>query len=101
MVRWAFDEIDAEFAITEGGTARLENGRVTAVQIGTTEKVPRRARLVATGASGHASAPRATTPLIHLGMAIAKLGAWETPMHLNETTRVYSQRLAGMSPPDK
>jgi acetylornithine deacetylase/succinyl-diaminopimelate desuccinylase-like protein len=96
-----FDEINAEFAITEGGTARLENGRVTSVQIGTTEKVPRRARLVATGTSGHGSVPRVDNPLIHLGMAIAKLGAWETPMHLNETTRVYLQRLAGMSSPDK
>ena len=32
MVSQHFDEINAEFAITEGGTARLENGRVTAVQ---------------------------------------------------------------------
>src|SRR5215510_3235015 len=40
MVDRHFDEIDAEFAITEGGTARLENGRITAVLVGTTEKVP-------------------------------------------------------------
>ena len=58
-------------------------------------------RLVATGTSGHGSVPRVDNPLIHLGMAIAKLGAWETPMHLKETTRVYLQRLASMSPPDK
>ena len=57
MVSRHFDEIDAEFALTEGGTARLENGRVTVVQVGTTEKVPRRARLVATGNSGHGSVP--------------------------------------------
>jgi acetylornithine deacetylase/succinyl-diaminopimelate desuccinylase-like protein len=101
MVKQHFDEIDAEFAITEGGTARLENGRVTVVQIGTTEKVPRRARLVATGTSGHGSVPRLDNPVVHLGMAIAKLGAWETPMHLNETTRVYLERLASISPPDK
>src|SRR5262245_16758189 len=101
MVKQHFDEIDAEFAITEGGTARLENGRVAVVQIGTTEKVPRRARLVATGTSGHGSVPRLDNPVIHLCAAIAKLGAWETPMHLNETTRVYLDRLAGISPPDK
>src|SRR5262252_4324084 len=53
MVNRHFDEIDAEFAITEGGSARLENGRVAVVQVGTTEKVPRRVRLVATGTSGH------------------------------------------------
>src|SRR5262249_19006382 len=89
MVNQHFDEIDAEFAITEGGTARLENGRVTVVQVGTTEKVPRRARLVANGTSGHGSVPRLDNAVVHLAAAVAKVGAWETPMHLNETTRAY------------
>src|SRR5438552_6072832 len=101
MVNQHFDEIDAEFAITEGGTARLENGRVTSVQVGTTEKVPRRARLVATGTSGHGSVPRIDNAIVHLAAAVAKVGAWETPMSLNETTRVYFEKLAGISPPDK
>src|SRR5207247_1132273 len=90
-----------EFAITEGGGARLENGRVVTVQIGTTEKVPKRARLVATGTSGHGSVPRVDNAVVHLGTAVGKVGAWETPMHLNETTRVYFERLASISPPDK
>src|ERR1700730_14068475 len=55
MVGQHFDEINAEFAMTEGGGGRLENGRVTMLNVGTTEKVPRRARLVATGTSGHGS----------------------------------------------
>src|SRR3989454_9347946 len=101
MVNQHFDEIDAEFALTEGGTAKLENGRVTVVQVGTTEKVPRRARLVATGTSGHGSVPRIDNPVVHLGAALGKIGTWETPMHLNETTRVYFERLASISPPDK
>src|SRR5213593_4032089 len=101
MVGQHFDEINAEFAITEGGTAKLENGRVTVVQVGTTEKVPRRARLVATGSSGHGSVPRIDNPVVHLGAAVAKIGTWEPPMHLNETTRTYFEKLAGISPPDK
>ena len=101
MVNRHFDEINAEFAITEGGTARLENGRVTVVQVGTTEKLPRRARLVATGNAGHGSVPRTDNAVVHLAAAVAKLGAWETPMHLNETTRAYLEKLAGISPPDK
>src|SRR5437016_934664 len=101
MVNQHFDEINAEFAITEGGTAKLENGRVTVVQVGTTEKVPRRARLVATGSSGHGSVPRIDNPVVHLGAAVAKIGTWEPPMHLNETTRTYFEKLAGISPPDK
>jgi acetylornithine deacetylase/succinyl-diaminopimelate desuccinylase-like protein len=101
MVDKHFDQIDAEFAITEGGGARLENGRVVTVQIGTTEKVPKRARLVATGTSGHGSVPRVDNAVVHLGTAVGRIGAWETPMHLNETTRVYFERLAAISPPEK
>src|SRR5215472_523803 len=33
MVNQHFDAIDAEFALTEGGSATMENGRVTTVQI--------------------------------------------------------------------
>ncbi len=101
MVSQHFDEINAEFAITEGGGARLENGKVTQVNIGTSEKVPKRARLVASGTSGHGSVPRLDNAVMHLGAAVGKVGAWQTPMHLNETTRVYFERLAGISPPDK
>src|SRR5262245_47302779 len=101
MVSQHFDEIDAEFAITEGGSARLANGRVGVVQVGTTEKVPRRARLVATGTSGHGSVPRIDNPVVHLGAAVGKIGTWEPPMHLNETTRTYFEKLASISPPDK
>src|ERR1700687_4352924 len=66
MVNQHFDEIDAEFALTEGGGATLENGRVSVVSIQTTEKVPRRFRLIASGTSGHGSVPRLDNPLIHL-----------------------------------
>ena len=102
MVANHFDELDAEFAITEGGSATLDNrGKVTVVSVGTTEKVPRRARLIATGVSGHGSVPRVDNPLIHLSQAIAKVGTWETPMRLNDTTRTYFEKLAGMSSPEE
>lgn len=101
MVREHFDEIDAEFAVTEGGSALLSDGRVVTVQIGTTEKVPKRARLVANGTAAHGSVPRVDNAVVHVAAAVAKVGTWETPMHLNETTRVYFERLASISPPDK
>ncbi len=101
MVQQHFGEIDAEYALTEGGGATLENGRVTVVQVTTTEKVPRRVRLVVNGTSGHASIPRVDNALVHLSAAVAKIGAWETPLRLNETTRTYFQRLAAVSTPEK
>ena len=99
MVREHFGDINAEFALTEGGGMRLENGRMTMFQVETTEKVPKRARLVAQGTSGHGSVPRLDNPLIHLAAAVSKIGAWQTPMHLNETTRTYFEKLAGISSP--
>jgi acetylornithine deacetylase/succinyl-diaminopimelate desuccinylase-like protein len=71
------------------------------MSIGTTEKVPKRARLVANGTSGHGSVPRVDNAVVHLGTAVGKIGTWETPMHLNETTRVFFDRLASISPPEK
>jgi acetylornithine deacetylase/succinyl-diaminopimelate desuccinylase-like protein len=101
MVNQHFSEIDAEFALNEGGRTRLENGWVTAVQVATAEKVPRWVRLVIQGTSGHGSIPRVDNPVVHLSTAVAKLGAWETPMRLNDTTRTYFERLATISPPEK
>ena len=101
MVKQHFDEIDAEFALTEGGSTTLANGRVSAVNIGTAEKVPARVRLVAKGTSGHGSVPRVDNPIVRLGAALQKLGTWETPMRLNETTRTYFEKLASMSPPEE
>jgi acetylornithine deacetylase/succinyl-diaminopimelate desuccinylase-like protein len=101
VVSQHFEDIDAEFALTEGGGATLEGGRVATVNIQTTEKVPRRFRLVATGTSGHGSVPRLDNPLTHLSAAVAKVGTFNMPARLNETTRVYFERLASISPPDK
>jgi acetylornithine deacetylase/succinyl-diaminopimelate desuccinylase-like protein len=101
VVREHFAEIDAEFAMTEGGGATAAEGRVTRVNIGTAEKLPARARLVASGTAGHGSVPRLDNPLIHLGAAVDKVGRWETPMRLNDTTRAYFEKLAGISSPDR
>src|SRR6202030_487595 len=101
MVREHFDEIDAEFAMTEGGGASTDGKRVAIVSIGTAEKLPARVRLVATGTAGHGSVPRLDNALVHLSAAVEKVGRWETPMRLNETTRTYFERLATISPPDK
>ena len=100
MVNQHFDEIDAEFALAEGGAGVVQGDRVTQMSIQTSEKVPRRFRLVATGTSGHGSVPRLDNPLTHLSAAVAKIGAFETPMRLNETTRAYFGKLAEISPPE-
>ncbi len=92
-----FDEINAEFALTETGRAVIRNGEVAIVEIETAEKVPHPVHLVATGVSGHASRPRVDNAVVHLAGAVAKLAAWQTPMRLNDTTRTYFEKLATVS----
>jgi acetylornithine deacetylase/succinyl-diaminopimelate desuccinylase-like protein len=100
MVREHFAEIEAEFAMTEGGGAAIDGARVTRVNIGTAEKLPARVRLVATGTAGHGSAPRLDNALVHLSAAVEKVGRWETPMRLNDTTRAYFEKLVEISAPE-
>jgi len=99
MVAEHYDEIEAEFAITEGGGATIEDNKVSLVNIGTAEKLPARARMIATGIAGHGSVPRLDNALTHLGAALEKVGNWETPMKLNDTTRTYFEKIALISTP--
>ncbi len=100
MVAQHFDQIDAEYALSEGGDGLLENGRARLVRVATTEKVPRRVSLTANGTSGHGSVPRTDNAVVHLASAVARLGTWETPMRFNETTLAYFQKLATIAPPE-
>src|SRR5262249_13538320 len=98
MVKQHWDKIDAEFAINEGGWVLEENGKTRYVAVTTIEKVPYTTQLIARGSSGHGSMPRVDNPLVHLAAAIAKLGEYQPPMRLNETTRTFFKRLASISP---
>jgi acetylornithine deacetylase/succinyl-diaminopimelate desuccinylase-like protein len=101
MVEKHWDEITCEYALNEGGSTPEENGKVQYVGVSTTEKVPRGLILKARGSSGHGSAPRVDNAITHLAAAVAKVGTWEAPMRLNETTRRFFQQMAKISPPEK
>jgi acetylornithine deacetylase/succinyl-diaminopimelate desuccinylase-like protein len=101
MVQNHWDTIDSEFALNEGGSIHEKDGKVQYVGVATTEKVPRGMTVHAKGTSGHGSMPRLDNPVTHLAAAIAKIGNWQPPMRLNDTTRAFFQRLAKVSPPDE
>jgi acetylornithine deacetylase/succinyl-diaminopimelate desuccinylase-like protein len=101
MVEKHWDEIACEYAFNEGGSTPEENGKIQYVGVSTTEKVPRGLILTARGSSGHGSAPRLDNAITHLAAAVAKVGNWEAPMRLNETTRRFFQQMAKISPPEK
>jgi acetylornithine deacetylase/succinyl-diaminopimelate desuccinylase-like protein len=100
MVREHWPEIDAEFALAEGGGIVENSGKIQDVIVATTEKAPRRLRLVAHGPAGHGSRPIPQNAVVHLAAAVERAGNWQTPIRLNETTRAYFARLAAISPPD-
>ena len=101
MVARHWDKIDCEFALDEGGSIRLRDGRVHYVGVSTTEKVSRGIRLIARGRSGHGSVPLADNAITHLAAAVAKVGNYQMPMRLNQTTRTFFERLAAISPAEE
>jgi acetylornithine deacetylase/succinyl-diaminopimelate desuccinylase-like protein len=100
MVENHWDAIAAEYCLAEGASGILEEHGVTVVGVQTTEKVPRRVTLVASGTAGHGSRPEANNAVATIARAVARADAWETEMRLNETTRTYFDRLASISSPD-
>jgi acetylornithine deacetylase/succinyl-diaminopimelate desuccinylase-like protein len=96
-----WNRIDCEFALNEGGSSLVENGKIKYMGVATAEKLPRGAKLEAAGSSGHGSVPRVDNPVVHLAAAVAKAGTWESPSRLNETTREFFKRLATISPPEE
>jgi acetylornithine deacetylase/succinyl-diaminopimelate desuccinylase-like protein len=96
-----WEKIACEFALNEGGRIFEENGAVKYVAVATAEKVPRPFLLSAKGTSGHGSRPLPDNPVVHLAAAVAKVGAWQSPMRLNDTTREYFKRLASISGPEQ
>ena len=99
LVEHHLDAINAEFVLAEGGKSVIEDGKVKTVGIETTEKMPRRVTLVARGRPGHGSIPVIDNAVAILAQAVARAGAWQTEVRLNDTTRTYFQRLAEISAP--
>jgi acetylornithine deacetylase/succinyl-diaminopimelate desuccinylase-like protein len=101
MVRQHYAEIDAEYCFAEVGETARVGGQVRYAAIETAEKVPRPIELTAHGTSGHASIPLASNAVVHLARAVDALGAWRTPIRLNDTTTEYFKRLAALSSPEE
>ena len=101
VVERYWEKIACEYALNEGGGSLIDNGKLKYIAVSTAEKLPRGARLEATGSSGHGSVPRVDNAVTHLAAAVAKAGTWETPSRLNETTKAFFERLATISPPEE
>jgi acetylornithine deacetylase/succinyl-diaminopimelate desuccinylase-like protein len=88
------DLIDAEFALNEGGGVGLRDGKPIRNSVQTTEKVSVSFQLEVKDAGGHSSVPRRDNAIYRLAEDLVKLSKFTFPLHLNETTRAYFERMA-------
>ena len=91
--------IDAEFALNEGGGVSTRNGKGMTVGVQTSEKVFMNYRLEVVNEGGHSSQPRKDNAIYRLAAALAKLGNFDFPVELNETTRAYLTTAAAFQDP--
>jgi acetylornithine deacetylase/succinyl-diaminopimelate desuccinylase-like protein len=101
IVNKYWDKIACEYALNEGGYSLVEKDEVKYIGVATGEKLPRKAILAATGTSGHGSVPIGDNAVIHLADAVSKVGKWDSPVRLNETTREFFDRLSVNASPDE
>ncbi len=89
-----WDKLAAGFALNEGGTVFVKNGKVQYVAVQASEKVAVNVAVTARGTSGHASQPRKDNAVVHLAAAIAKIGAYSAPARPTAIVRRYFEELA-------
>jgi acetylornithine deacetylase/succinyl-diaminopimelate desuccinylase-like protein len=88
------DLIDAEFALNEGGSVGLKNGKPIRNSIQTSEKVSLSYQLEVKNRGGHSSLPTKDNAIYHLAEGLVRLSKFTFPFKLNETTRAYFERMA-------
>jgi acetylornithine deacetylase/succinyl-diaminopimelate desuccinylase-like protein len=98
LAQKAWDKIDCEFALNEGGwIIKDDAGKVKYVSISTADKSGVTLVLTAKGTSTHSSMPLADNAIYRLGRALAKLGSYDTKPKLTESTRTFFMTLSETS----
>src|SRR5436190_1882244 len=88
--------IDAGLAINEGGSGQMKAGKYLINEVQASEKVYQDFRLEAKNPGGHSSRPPKDNAISHLANGLARLGRYDFRVNMNEITRAYFERMAGM-----
>lgn len=100
LAREHWPDIDAEFALNEGGwIMKADDGHVRYVSISTADKSQMPLTITAHGTSTHSSMPRPDNAIFALSRAMAKISAYETPLTITPATREFFTALARTSAP--
>jgi acetylornithine deacetylase/succinyl-diaminopimelate desuccinylase-like protein len=95
LMRERRDLVDAAYAInTDGSSGELENGRRLGFDMETSQKTYVTLLAEVTNKGGHSSQPRPDNAIYTLAAGLTRLAAFQFPLKLNDTTRLYLQRAA-------
>jgi acetylornithine deacetylase/succinyl-diaminopimelate desuccinylase-like protein len=98
LAQKAWDKIDCEFALNEGGwIIKDAAGKIRYVSISTADKSGITLVLTAKGTSTHSSMPLPDNAIYRLGRALAKLSTYDTKPKLTESTRTFFMTLSETS----
>ncbi len=87
--------INAEYCINpDGGGGDIKNGREIIMTIQTSEKVYADFTLETHNKGGHSSLPLKDNAIYRMAGALVRLGAYDFPLDLNETSRMFFERSA-------
>ena len=90
--------IAADFALNEFAWGVLdESGRRVAMEVQIGEKTSQDYRLEVTNPGGHSSRPVKNNAIYALSGGLTRLSAYDFPVRLNDTTRAYFTRMAGIT----
>ena len=89
--------IDAAFALNEFAYGVLDaQGHRVVMEIEAGEKTDQDFRLEVVNPGGHSSRPVKDNAIYHLAAGLTRLGDYEFPLQLNDTTRAYFSRMSGI-----
>src|SRR5213595_2412903 len=92
------DWIDSEYCINlDGGESEKENGKRILAAIQASEKVYVDFQFESLNPGGHSSIPTPDNAIYHLAGALVRLQSFSFPLHLNEITRNYFERMGALA----
>jgi acetylornithine deacetylase/succinyl-diaminopimelate desuccinylase-like protein len=88
------DQLDAEYALNEGGRIRIVDGVPLYAAVQTAEKASNIVVVTATGGGGHAAVPLASNAIMRLARALAAIERNPEPIRVLPTTREFFRQLS-------
>ena len=100
LVRTHPDLMRAKFVLNEGAGGLLDDaGKPLALEVQAGEKIYQDYTLEVTDQGGHSARPTRENPIVRMSAALVRLGAYQFPPSLNDTTRGYFIAQSRLQPP--